>query len=111
MPQPASPAAQVSLRDARNQLARLVDAVHQGATVVITKHGHPWARLVPLASTGPGRRRPGRCLVSSSGLDPTALFAVRDRLAVLAQLQRQRRNRQADPRRDPRGSGAALAGR
>lgn len=103
MAESASPIAQVSLRDARNQLARLVDGVHQGSTVVITRHGRPWVRLVPLASTGPRQRRPGRCLASSSGLDPTALFAVRDRLAVLAQLQRQHR--------DPRGRGVAPAGR
>ncbi len=94
-PEPCSREAQVSLRDARNQLARLVDAVHQGASVVITKHGRPWVRLVSLAIPDPSRRSPGRCLANSASLDPTALFAVRDRLAVLAQLQRQRRLQQA----------------
>jgi prevent-host-death family protein len=94
-PGPSSRDAQVSLRDARNQLARLVDAVHQGASVVITKHGRPWVRLVSLANPDPSRRSPGRCLANSSSLDPTALFAVRDRMAVLAQLQRQRRLQQA----------------
>jgi len=37
---------QVNLREAKAQLSRLADAAHQGATVVLTKHGRPWARLV-----------------------------------------------------------------
>ncbi|WP_233128395.1 type II toxin-antitoxin system Phd/YefM family antitoxin [Synechococcus sp. 8F6] len=46
---------QVSLRDAKAQLSRLADAAHQGATVVLTKHGRPWARLMPLeAGPAPG---------------------------------------------------------
>lgn len=82
---------QISLREARNQLARLVDAVHQGASVVLTKHGRPWVRLVPLAASGASHRRAGRCAGSSPGLDPTALFAARDRLTVHRLLQRQQR--------------------
>jgi len=88
---PDQPERQVSLREARNHLARLVDAVHQGASVVLTKHGRPWVRLVPLEPAGPSHRSPGRGAATSSCLDPTALFAERDRLAVLQQLQRQRR--------------------
>jgi prevent-host-death family protein len=82
---------QVNLRDARNHLARLVDAVHRGASVVITKHGRPWVRLVPLAAASPRQRRPGRWGMASPSLDSTALFAVPDRLTVLQRLQRQRR--------------------
>lgn len=36
----------VNLREAKAQLSRLADAAHQGATVVLTKRGVPWARLV-----------------------------------------------------------------
>ena len=85
------PEHQVSLRDARNHLARLVDAVHLGASVVITKHGRPWVRLVPLASTTPRQRRPGLWGMARPALDSTALFAVADRMSVLQRLQQQRR--------------------
>ncbi len=85
------PERQVSLRDARNNLARLVDAVHLGTSVVITKHGRAWVRLVPLATASPRQRRPGRWGMASPCIDSTDLFAVADRLAVLQRLQRQRR--------------------
>ncbi len=96
MHQPASPdqsppERQVNLRDARNHLARLVDAVHLGASVVITKHGRPWVRLVPLAATCPRQRRPGRWGMARPSLDSTAFFAVSDRLTVHQRLQQQRR--------------------
>lgn len=35
--------------DAKTNLARLLDAVEEGATVTITRHGHAVARLVPAA--------------------------------------------------------------
>jgi len=81
----------VSLRHAHNHLARLVDAAHLGSSVVITKHGRPWVRLVPLDAAAPQQRRPGRWGMARPALDATALFAVEDRLTVLQRLQRQRR--------------------
>lgn len=90
-PDPSPPERQVNLREARNHLARLVDAVHLGASVVITKHGRPWVQLVPLASTTPRQRRPGLWGMARPALDSTALFAVADRMSVLQRLQQQRR--------------------
>ncbi len=44
-----TPAAQdiVGAHDAKTNLARLLDRVEQGASIVITRHGTPIARLVP----------------------------------------------------------------
>ena len=71
---------QISLRDAKAQLSRLADAAHQGETVVLTKHGRPWARLVPLEAGQVSQRCPGRLLregleVDPYGLVPGARFA------------------------------------
>lgn len=63
----------VSLRDAKAQLSRWADAAHQGETIVITKHGRPWARLVPLEAGLVSRRRPGRLLQEGIGVDPYGL--------------------------------------
>ena len=72
---------QVSLRDAKAQLSRLADAAHQGQTVLLTKHGRPWARLVPLEAGPVPGRCPGRLLregleVDPYGLVPGARFAL-----------------------------------
>ena len=64
---------QVSLRDAKAQLSRLADAAHQGETVLLTKHGRPWARLVPLEVGPVSRRCPGRLLREGLGVDPYGL--------------------------------------
>lgn len=36
--------------DAKTQLPRLLDEVENGETIVITRHGRPIAKLVPLAT-------------------------------------------------------------
>jgi prevent-host-death family protein len=39
----------VSVREARDQLGRLIDAAHYaGEITIITRHGEPWAAIVPL---------------------------------------------------------------
>lgn len=43
----AKPTRQVGIREMKAQLSRLVREVKQGATVVVTEHGRPVARLVP----------------------------------------------------------------
>jgi prevent-host-death family protein len=40
----------VSVRDARNNLSRLIKQVQEGEEAVITSHGRPVARLVPIRS-------------------------------------------------------------
>ncbi len=63
----------VNLREAKAQLSRLADAAHQGATVVLTKRGRPWARLVPLEADALTRRLPGRLVQEGIAIDPYAL--------------------------------------
>jgi len=48
----ASEPDQVGAYEAKTHLPRLLDAVADGAQVVITKHGHPVARLVPVVAAG-----------------------------------------------------------
>ncbi len=45
----------VSLYEAKSQLADLVDRAAAGEEIVISKHGVPFAKLVPL----PNRGQPG----------------------------------------------------
>jgi prevent-host-death family protein len=48
----------VNDHEARTQFSRLIDAVHAGETILLAKHGKPWARLILLEAAQP-RRRPG----------------------------------------------------
>ncbi len=41
--------APVGLAEAKNKLSELLDRVEQGEEIVITRHGHAVARLVPAA--------------------------------------------------------------
>jgi prevent-host-death family protein len=43
---------QVSVREAKTQLSRLLELVEQGETVIIARHGHPVAELVRARRTG-----------------------------------------------------------
>ena len=38
---------QVNVHEAKSQLSRLLELVEEGETVVIARHGHPVAELVP----------------------------------------------------------------
>jgi prevent-host-death family protein len=42
---------------AKTHFASLLERVAKGETITITKHGHPVARLVPVATTGDENRR------------------------------------------------------
>jgi antitoxin (DNA-binding transcriptional repressor) of toxin-antitoxin stability system len=64
---------EVSMRDAKVQLSRLADLAHQGDTVVLTKRGRAWARLVPLEAGPVVRRCPGRLLQEGLEVDPYCL--------------------------------------
>ena len=47
-----------NLYEAKNQLSSLVERAASGEEIVIAKHGHPMARLVPLLAVKKGPRRP-----------------------------------------------------
>ncbi|WP_222707854.1 type II toxin-antitoxin system Phd/YefM family antitoxin [Zeimonas arvi] len=47
---------------ARRRLPELVAAAHRGETTVITKHGRPYAALVPLEQAEDARRNPAALL-------------------------------------------------
>jgi len=50
----------VNIHEAKTHFSRIVDRAANGETVVIAKHGHPVAKLVPLdAVDGPARARTG----------------------------------------------------
>ena len=44
---------QVGVYDAKTNLPRLLEEVERGATIVITRHGKPVARLMPVAPERP----------------------------------------------------------
>lgn len=44
--------AQLGIEITRKRLPELVAAAHQGITTVITKHGQPYAALVPVGRAG-----------------------------------------------------------
>ncbi len=48
---------QVNIYEAKTNLSRLVDEASRGEEIVIARHGHPVARLVPLAEK-PKEKRP-----------------------------------------------------
>lgn len=49
----------IELEQAGEQLDRLVEEVDAGVEVVITRHGHPVARLVAATPEAAGERIPG----------------------------------------------------
>lgn len=51
-----SPPRLVNVHGAKTQLWRLIDAAHDGETIVVAKVGKPWARLMPLEPTPPTPR-------------------------------------------------------
>jgi antitoxin Phd len=47
--------ASVQLREAKAKLSALVDAAERGEATIITRHGKPAARIVPIEHTDEGR--------------------------------------------------------
>jgi len=64
---------EVNVREAREQISRLLDAVEAGEEVVVTRHGKPAARLV--AATQPMKPFPDRSALRAS-LPPMRSSAV-----------------------------------
>jgi prevent-host-death family protein len=50
----------VNVREATRQFSRLLDQAHAGEEIILAKAGKPYARLMPLAVSEAGDRRPGR---------------------------------------------------
>ena len=48
----------VNVHEAKTHFSRLIDAAHDGETILLAKGGKPWARLVPLEPPH-ARRVPG----------------------------------------------------
>ena len=48
----------VTIREARTQLSKLIDAVAEGEEIIISRGGKPAAKLVPIDSDSP-TRKPG----------------------------------------------------
>ena len=68
------PALSVNLRQARAQLSQLADAAHAGHTIVLTRYGKPWARLMPTAHPQQPEPSCGRFLLNALGSDPAILL-------------------------------------
>ena len=47
----------VNVREARQQISRLLDAVAVGEEIVIMRHGKPAARLLPVSEVETGKMR------------------------------------------------------
>jgi prevent-host-death family protein len=63
----------VNVHQAKTHLSRLIDDAHAGETIVLSKAGKPWARLMPLASPPP-QRIPGRLRSHGPLASPDALL-------------------------------------
>ncbi len=47
----------INVQEAKTHLSRLLDRAHGGEEIILSKHGKPYARLVPL--TPPTKRKLG----------------------------------------------------
>jgi prevent-host-death family protein len=56
----ADPQKTFNVHEAKTQFSRLIDRAHAGEEIIVAKDGKPWARLVPIVSTEPRQRTPGR---------------------------------------------------
>lgn len=45
----------MNVHEAKTHLSRLIERAHQGEEIILAKAGKPYARLVPLESSRPGR--------------------------------------------------------
>ena len=52
---------------ARARLPELLELAHQGSSTVITKHGRPYAALVPISSVVPSHRQVSVLALSGTG--------------------------------------------
>ena len=59
---------EIGIREAKNELSKLIEAAVGGVDVVITKRGKPLVRLVP--EMGPADKKKGRGCLSDIKLPP-----------------------------------------
>ena len=75
------PAAQFNIHDAKTQLSRIVARVEAGEEIVISRDGHPVAKVVPLGSrvrrTGRGSLR-GKLTFAEDWDSPATNDAIAD---------------------------------
>lgn len=50
----------INVHEAKTHFSRLLEQAHAGQEIILAKAGKPYARLMPLAPQGTGRRTPGR---------------------------------------------------
>ncbi len=50
----------VNVHEAKTHFSRLLERVHAGEEIILSKAGKPYARMVPLQPAQPPRRQPGR---------------------------------------------------
>ena len=50
----------INVHEAKTHFSRLLEQAHAGQEIILAKAGKPYARLMPLAPQGTGRRQPGR---------------------------------------------------
>jgi len=60
----------VSAADANRRFSQLLREVRQGSSYVVTSHGRPVARIVPLHSSQAARTRRASCCYSDCGERP-----------------------------------------
>jgi prevent-host-death family protein len=53
------------VQEARQELPALLEAAHRGTKTIITKHGKPYAAIVPVAEAG--SRQPGLTMTGLRG--------------------------------------------
>jgi antitoxin (DNA-binding transcriptional repressor) of toxin-antitoxin stability system len=76
----------VNVREAKTHFSRLIDATHEGETILVAKGGQPWALLVPLDAPRPPARQPG-VLAGVLKLPPPEVFLEPLSESELAELE------------------------
>jgi prevent-host-death family protein len=57
----------IGAMDARKHFAELIDRAHRGEPTIVTRHGVPWAAIVPIEEAGPKDRVAGLVDLVGSG--------------------------------------------
>ena len=81
---------QVSLRDARANLAKLIELVNSGEEIELTKHGKTVARVVAPKSVTPSVGAPGIGPVSSKKVLAHAKYDTQAGLDLLREMNKKK---------------------
>ena len=81
----SEPVAQFNIHDAKTNLSRIIDRVEGGEEIVISRAGHPVAKVIPLSRkvqrTGRGSLR-GRLVTSADWDSPEVNDAIADEFGM-----------------------------